>query len=534
LAGRNKRREAQPPATTLRSLLDTLGPPALRVLGGAEGLDAEVHGTAIFDPVEPMPEGHRSVLLLVGTHVDAEELPRLLPACVEHGFTALVVKLRGRDPGRLLEQAERLGLVVFATDDDLPWRRLDGLLVSVLGAGRLGADDSSGHGEALFAIANAVAAITGGSVAIEDLGQQVLAYSSVDGQRIDPLRERGILDRRVPDFPHHRPQYLQVLQAEGVTRFPAVADELPRAAVAVRAGELPLGTMWAIEGEGVSAQEVERALVDAARVAALHLLRSQDVNEREQHLRGEMLRAALAGAGAPEDLAERLRIGSGTQLSLAACVVVGEEHHEALLTRMGAAVARYAAAYLPEAVATTTLHAVYLLAPASPAALRRLVEGALPSLRQAAGAEVQAAISGAADDVAELVELRREVDAVIRAAGRGEGAPEVATVADVHSRLLLDRLADELRRDPRLRHPGIQQLVDHDRRRGTSYGESVLTWLEEQGDVAAAAQRLRVHPNTLRYRLRRLDERFGIAFDDPDSRLSAWLQLRLLPVVTPD
>ncbi|MDT0456954.1 hypothetical protein RM550_14615 [Streptomyces sp. DSM 41527] len=107
-----------------------------------------------------------------------------------------------------------------------------------------------GTSEELFALANAVAAVIGGSVAVEDLDHRVLAYSSLPGQRIDELRRRGILDRRVPDEPEQRRQYREVLGASGVVRLPVLAPgELPRAAAAVRAGDLPLGTIWAIEGE---------------------------------------------------------------------------------------------------------------------------------------------------------------------------------------------------------------------------------------------------------------------------------------------
>jgi hypothetical protein len=34
-----------------------------------------------------------------------------------------------------------------------------------------------------------------------------------------------------------------------------------------------------------------------------------------------------------------------------------------------------------------------------------------------------------------------------------------------------------------------------------------------------------VHPNTIRYRLRRVRKLTGIDLDDPDDRLVAWLQL---------
>ncbi|WP_239472065.1 helix-turn-helix domain-containing protein [Streptomyces sp. NEAU-S7GS2] len=55
----------------------------------------------------------------------------------------------------------------------------------------------------------------------------------------------------------------------------------------------------------------------------------------------------------------------------------------------------------------------------------------------------------------------------------------------------------------------------------------MVAWLDAAGNVGEAAQRLTVHPNTLKYRLRRAHELFGIDLGHPDVRLSCWLQLRL-------
>ncbi len=60
----------------------------------------------------------------------------------------------------------------------------------------------------------------------------------------------------------------------------------------------------------------------------------------------------------------------------------------------------------------------------------------------------------------------------------------------------------------------------------TDYSSSVVAWLDAVGDIASAAHQLGVHPNTLRYRLRQVDELFDITLDHPDDRLSVWLQLR--------
>ncbi|MFA6575035.1 MAG: helix-turn-helix domain-containing protein [Nocardioides sp.] len=527
LSDRTKIRRVSPPST-LRIVLDALGPSVLHVHQAPLGLDVPVHGTAIHDPADPMPDGQQSILLLVGTHVGSAEATSAVRDAAAHGFVAVVIKRRGGSVSTELHaEASTRGIAVLITADEISWRQLDGLVASVLGAAGMPPEITSSSGEALFALANALGAIIGGSVAIEDLAQQVLAYSSVEGQRIDPLRERGILSRRVPEYPHHRAQYLHVLQGEGVTRFPAIADELPRAAVAIRAGDLPLGTIWAIEGEDGLRPDGEQGLLDGARVAALHILQGQDITEREKHLRGEVLRAILAGTRTADDVGDRLGVPPGSEISLIAFALADPGQHEMLLARVGNAASRYAVAYRAEAVTVTTLHGVYVLVPGSGAAVRRLAEGALPSLRQAAGAAVRGAISAPSCDLRDVPALRREVDAVLRAMPLDPQAPLVATVADVHTRLLLDLLAHELARDPRLRHPGVQQLHDHDRKHDAGYAATVLAWLDAQSDIATAAERLNVHPNTLRYRLRRVQERFGLDLSDPDSRLSAWLQLRL-------
>jgi hypothetical protein len=518
---------------SLQALLEVLGPSALDVLLAPAGLDVGVRGTAIFDAVDPVPDGRDSMLILVGTRADSPDIGDVVGNAADHGFVALVGKLRGCVTTVLLDAARQRGLAVLATPDDVPWRHLDGLLVSVLGSGGLSDAGVSGAGDTLFALANALGAIIGGSVAIEDLAQHVLAYSSVEGQQIDPLRERGILDRRVPDYPHHRRQYLQVLQSAGITRFPPVDDELARAAVAIRAGDMPLGTIWAIEGDGGLTPEGERALLDGVKVAALHMLREQDVGERERHLRGEVLRSMLAGTRTTEDGAERLGLSPGARAALVGFATTDPDPTGTVTARVGHAVSPYAAAYRPEVAITTTPHSVYAVVPGNDDGVRRFAEGALASASKATGAVIQAAMTASVEDLDDLATLRGEVDAVLGAAMADERAPAVAAVADVHTRLLLDRVGDQLARDPRLRHPEVQRMTEHDQERGTDYGLTVLAWLESFNDIGAAASRLQVHPNTLRYRLRRIEEKFGLDFTDPESRLSAWLQLRMIETRLP-
>jgi hypothetical protein len=73
-------------------------------------------------------------------------------------------------------------------------------------------------------------------------------------------------------------------------------------------------------------------------------------------------------------------------------------------------------------------------------------------------------------------------------------------------------------------------LFAYDEQHGTRLAETLRAWLDAFGDVAAASAAMFVHPNTFRYRLRRLTAVSGIDLTDPDQRFAAMLQLR---VITP-
>jgi DNA-binding transcriptional ArsR family regulator len=86
-----------------------------------------------------------------------------------------------------------------------------------------------------------------------------------------------------------------------------------------------------------------------------------------------------------------------------------------------------------------------------------------------------------------------------------------------------------LRNDPRLLHElAADRLAPLD---GLSAGarerltETLRAWLGEQGRLGQVATRLGVHPQTVRYRLSRLRERFGEALEDPEQRF--WIELAL-------
>ena len=515
-------------ATTIQHLIDAVRSPVLQVLAAPRGLDLRVRCTVLHDPVDQLELEPDAVLLMVGLRADSAEAVDIVRKAAECGYCAVVVKRRGAEISGLVTEASIHGITVLSAADEVPWRHLDALLLSVLGSQGVGGDSATGAGDELFALANAIAAVIGGSVAIEDMDRRVLAYSSLTDQRIDALREQGILDRHVPDMERNLMQYRAVLAADGVVRFAEKTDEFARSAVAIKAGTQPLGTIWAIEGNVGLTSDGERALLDGARLAALHMLRGLNATDLELHARESTLRAALDGSLAPHDIAFRLSLPGGADLALVGFAAMPDGNGDApLITHVSAALARYVSAYRPEAAVATTARAVYILLPGSSnASATRFAAGAVAATRTGFGDLVRAAISYSSSDAAALPIMRRDVDDILRVTVAAPGLPAVARLADVHARVLLAHLNDELTREPRLQHPGVVSMLAYDREHATEYGSSIAAWLDAVGDIAEAATKLGVHPNTLRYRLRRVDQLFDISLAHPDDRLSAWLQLR--------
>jgi DNA-binding PucR family transcriptional regulator len=71
----------------------------------------------------------------------------------------------------------------------------------------------------------------------------------------------------------------------------------------------------------------------------------------------------------------------------------------------------------------------------------------------------------------------------------------------------------------------VPLLRQHDEANGTAYLRTLYEWLRYPGDPRSAGAALRIHPNTLRYRMRKITELSGVDLADPDVRLALLVQL---------
>jgi DNA-binding PucR family transcriptional regulator len=96
----------------------------------------------------------------------------------------------------------------------------------------------------------------------------------------------------------------------------------------------------------------------------------------------------------------------------------------------------------------------------------------------------------------------------------------------VRSALVLRHLASALGSLPDLGTDPLDGLFEYDQRRNAALATTLRVWLNSFGDTPSATAVLGIHPNTLRYRLRRITEILGVDVRlDVAARIAIHLQL---------
>ena len=99
---------------------------------------------------------------------------------------------------------------------------------------------------------------------------------------------------------------------------------------------------------------------------------------------------------------------------------------------------------------------------------------------------------------------------------------------EARTTVVLDEIVSLVAADRRLVDPRLVALRDYDAKNDGSLVHTLRAYLDCFGDVAAAGLSLHVHPNTVRYRVRRIEKVLGTSLANPDDRLVLALGLRAL------
>jgi sugar diacid utilization regulator len=304
-------------------------------------------------------------------------------------------------------------------------------------------------------------------------------------------------------------------------------------AVAVRVGDAILGSIWVAEGTEPLGEGAETALREAARIAALHLIRHRASDDLDRNTRGELLRQVLEGGGGTDAIAYRLGVDpDGTFGVLAFEPQSADEIADALAReRILDLVTLYGEAFRTRSAVVRLERTIYALLPGpDPARPGRLVELANDIVARAhasLGSRLRAGVGSIVAGLREATRSRAEADQVLRALSSEESAPDVADFESARMLVTMVELRDFAGDHPHVRSRHVAALVGHDADHGTSYAGTLRAYLDAFGDIPRAAKRANIHPNTFRYRLRRLVELSGIDLDDPRDRLLAELDFGL-------
>jgi hypothetical protein len=393
----------------------------------------------------------------------------------------------------------------------------------------------AGGSEDLFDVVDTIARLLGGSVVVEDVDFRVLAYSAVPGQPNDEGRRSAILDRRIAE------RWLQWLEESGIRERLINSDELIRLdnpwatsliryIQPIRAVDQLVGYLW-LYFETEPDADAPRTILEFAHLLGPELARrSPTLTENPG---GHVLRQFLAGGLSASHAASILGVDEHSNIVVIA-VDVEATKSDAVIIRNRAvrALALYTQMHLASSLVGTVDQQIYLLY-ASPTPLEPDVAAIMRAiskhLTRAVQTKVRAAAGGIHQGLAAAGISRNEADLTLRVLRTKNDWERDGLFASMRHDIVLNEIADVLRARPILVRGLLDRLITHDRQYNTDYVTTLRVYINSFGDMRAAAQSLNLHPNSLRYRVKRLTEIGGLDLDDPKLRLALQLLLEMAP-----
>ncbi|WP_037958854.1 PucR family transcriptional regulator [Streptomyces violens] len=524
----------------LSRVVERLGATLLSWEAGRPDPGRTVTSVVLYDPLDPPAVAPGTFVLGAGL-ASPEEIAAAIRSFARDGAIALVL----REPvphGPLISAAlADTSMAVYGLARGASWMHVATLVTATLSTVSpdelmLGGHDS---GTDLFELANSLAALLDAPVTIEDLSSRVIAFSS-DQSGADEGRHRTILSMQAPtdvgELQRRHGLLLRIHESDRPVYITDVMEgAMPRVAVRVRAGEEPLGAIWAVV-KGPLTKQREQGMREAAQVVALTMLRARLGADAAMRLRLGLVLSLLDGGPNARKTARQLNFANSPicVLALGASVPEGEDPSvvEADQQRTANALAMYLKPICPRATAALIGSVLYAVLP-----LRSTGE---PGKREASRIadefiarldSSQTYFAGVGTVVADATDLafsRSAADAALRVVRhRAAAHRRVAALEDVQVEHILLRVADAMADERMVVGGPLRALREYDAEHGGSMVETLRAWLDAFGDVTKAAETVRVHKNTFRYRLSRLGQIADVDLSDPDVRFALSLQLRI-------
>ncbi|HTX95070.1 MAG TPA: helix-turn-helix domain-containing protein [Mycobacterium sp.] len=523
----------------LGQLLLALDATVVSLVDAPRGLDLPVGSAALIDSDDvrlglAAAAGSADVFFLLGV-TDAEALQWMSKQARERVPVAIFAK---EPSDALVTTAGAAGSAVVAVEPRARWEGLYQLVNHVLEHHGDRADAMDDSGTDLFGLAQSLADRIHGMVSIENAQSQVLAYSASNDEA-DELRRLSILGRAGP------PEHLEWIGQWGIFDALRATSEVVRVAERPELGLRPrlavgifqpapdarrppvfAGTIWVQQGAQPLADDAEEMLRGAAVLAARIMSRLAARPSTHARYVQQLLGLTDREVTAPTDvaaIAAELGIAADGTAALVGwdTAAAGTRH-----ARLADVMALSASAFRGDAQVASHRSRIYVLLPqAQTRSVRSWVRGTIAAMRTELGVQLRAVIAAPVAGLGGVAAARTEVDRVLDSAARHPiSIGQVTSLAEARTTVLLDEIVTLVGREPRAVDPRIVELRAQD----PVLAETLRAYLDSFGDIAAAAQWLQVHPNTVRYRVRRIEKLLSTSLADPEVRLLFSLGLRVL------
>ena len=536
-----------------------------KLVAGAAGLDRAIEWVRLMETPEVRPRAG-DLMLTTGFPIkdDREAQIRLVARIADAGGAGLVVRpmpyLR-KLPPEMATEADRLNVPLFTVGQDVQLIDLMApLLERIINAEHWRLKRSMDihrrftelvlDGKGVTEICRTLAELLESAVVIEDASFHLLAHAGGAG---DPHRKETIQRQGTPQRVLFDPQIQRMLRDIEAKRgpvkvpaFPHVGMSRERLIAPILSANQVLGYISVLDHPPHNEELAFMAIEQAALVLALAIAKERELSEVEGRVRGEFLEDLLHGTYGDEAAAQRRARHLGYPLHGSHIVMlvdiddfkgynrarqISEDAIQALKREFLRRVTGVVRAGYPRALVQGRSDSVVSLLPVGtePGDYQAKGHALGLQIRQTIadwkpGFTVSVGFSGPAEAPAGVATAQREVISVMDSLARFKRWGQVVAVPELGLTGLLAAVTDERLVDYSRRHLG--PLVEHDAARKGSLVATLRAYLET-GEQQEAAQRLRVHPNTLRYRLDRIREISGVDLEDPEVRLNLAVALRV-------
>ena len=555
--------EVQPRPTVRDAMRSILA--GARLVAGADGLDQPIEWVRLMETPEILPRAG-DLMFTTGFPIkdDPEAQIRLVGRIADSGGVGLVVRpmpYLKKLPPEMLTEANRLHVPLFTVAAGVQLIDLMApLLERIINAEHWRLKRSIEihrrftelvlDGKGVNEICRTLADLLESAVTVEDASFHLLAHA---GGSADPHRKETILRQGTPQRVLFDPQIQRMLREVEAKRGPVKVPAFPhlgmsreRLIAPILAGGQVLGYISVLDHPPHNEELAFMAIEQAALVLALSVAKERELSEVEGRVRGEYLEDLLHGTYGDEAAAQRRARHLGYPLHGSHIVMlvdiddfrgfnrarqISEDAIQALKREFLRRVANVVRISYTRALVQGRSDQVVALLPLGTEvgdyqvrahALGLQIQQAIAEWKP--GFTISVGFSGPTEAPTGVAGALREVTSVMESLARFKRWSQVVAVPELGLTGLLAAVTDERLVDYSRRHLG--PLIEHDTSRKGNLVATLRAYLET-GEQQHAAQKLRVHPNTLRYRLDRIREISGVDLEDPETRLNLAVALRV-------